>query len=66
MFAQNMGSVDRIKRTVLGLAMMVVGFVVLGGTACTVVGVVGVIPLPTGLISWCPPCLPFRFSTKKA
>lgn len=66
MFVQNVGSVDRIVRIVAGLALILVGFLVLGGTAGTIVGVVGFIPLLTGLIGWCPLYLPFRFSTRKS
>lgn len=66
MFVQNVGSLDRIVRIVAGLALILVGFLVLGGTAGTIVGVVGFIPLLTGLIGWCPLYLPFRFSTRKS
>ena len=43
MFVQNVGGADRLLRVVLGLA----GFLVLGGTAGTILGVVGLIPLAT-------------------
>ena len=66
MFVQNVGGVDRLLRVGLGLALILAGFLVLGGTAGTILGVVGLIPLATGLIGWCPLYLPFRFSTKKA
>ena len=64
MFAQNIGSVDRIIRIVLGLALLVIGFFVLGGPAGTVVGVIGFIPLLTGLVGWCPLYRAFKFSTR--
>lgn len=50
----NEASWDRVGRVVLGIALVLVGFVVLGGTAGTVVGIVGLVPLLTGLIGWCP------------
>ncbi|GAB4541574.1 MAG: hypothetical protein Kow0063_32530 [Anaerolineae bacterium] len=65
MFVQNVGGVDRLVRVVLGLALILAGFLVLGGTIGIILGVVGFIPLITGLIGWCPLYLPFRFSTKK-
>ena len=64
MFAQNVGSIDRIIRIVLGLALIVIGFFVLGGTAGTIVGVIGFIPLLTGLLGWCPLYFLFKFSTR--
>jgi hypothetical protein len=66
MFVQNVGGVDRLLRVVLGLALILAGFLVLGGTIGIILGAVGFIPLFTGLIGWCPLYLPFRFSTKKA
>ncbi len=64
MFAQNVGSVDRIIRIVLGLALIAVGFFALAGTAGTIVGVIGFIPLLTGLVGWCPLYSLFKFSTR--
>ena len=65
MIVQNVGSVDRLLRVVLGLGLILAGFLVMRGAVGTVLGVVGLIPLATGLIGWCPLYLPFRFSTKK-
>lgn len=45
---------DRIARVVVGVALLIVGFTVVGGTIGTVVGLVGLIPLLTGLVGWCP------------
>ena len=45
---------DRAVRVVLGLALMVVGFGVLGGTGGTILGIVGLVPLVTGLVGFCP------------
>jgi hypothetical protein len=64
MFTQNVGSLDRIVRVVLGLALIIVGFFVLGGTAGIVIGVIGFIPLLTGLTGWCPLYLLFHLSTR--
>lgn len=45
---------DRIARVVAGVALLFVGFGVVGGTGGTVLGVVGLIPLVTGLVGYCP------------
>lgn len=50
----NVGNIDRVLRVLIGIALVVIGFVVIQGTAGIVVGVIGVIPLLTGLIGWCP------------
>ena len=61
----NMSNVDRVLRVIIGIAMVVVGFAVLEGTAGIVVGIVGLIPLLTGLSGWCPLYTLFRTGTKK-
>lgn len=65
MFAKNVGGFDRIARIVLGVILIAVGFFVLSGTVGVIVGIVGFIPLLTGLFGWCPLYLPFKFSTCK-
>ena len=45
---------DRAVRVVLGVVLLVVGFGVMDGTGGTVVGLVGLVPLLTGLSGWCP------------
>jgi hypothetical protein len=55
----NVGGLDRIARIALGL-------VLIGLAATGTVGVwgwVGVVPLATGAIGWCPPYAIFGFST---
>lgn len=51
---KNEGMMDRALRVVLGVALLIVGFAVMGGTAGTIVGIVGLVPLLTGLVGWCP------------
>jgi len=65
MFKQNVGGIDRVLRIALGIIMAIIGLFVLKGTAGTVVGIVGLIPLVTGLVGFCPLYLPFKFSTNK-
>ena len=56
----NVGSADRIIRIVLGIVIIAVGFVFQ-----TWWGVLGIIPLLTGLVKVCPAYLPFGMSTCK-
>ncbi len=47
---KNVGGIDRILRVVVGLALIVAAAVhYVGGW-----GYVGVVPLATGIIGWCP------------
>lgn len=51
---KNEGTIDRALRVALGVALLIIGFAVVGGTAGTIVGIVGLVPLLTGLAGWCP------------
>jgi hypothetical protein len=57
---QNVGTVDRAIRIIAGLILI--------GLAAThqigVWGYIGVVPLATGLIGWCPAYFPFGITTK--
>ena len=62
---QNMGTVDRIVRTLLAVAVGVLYYLgIISGTVAIVLGALAVIFLLTSLISFCPLYLPFRLSTK--
>jgi len=55
----NVGGIDRIARIVLGL-------VLIGLTVTGIIGVwgwLGVMPLATGVIGWCPPYAIFGINT---
>ena len=65
MFTPNVGGFDRIFRIVAGLVLIALGFFVLSGTWGLVVGIVGLVPLLTGLVGWCPLYLPFKLSTRR-
>lgn len=54
----NVGGVDRVVRIAAGVAL--VAWAALGGPAWAWIGVV---PLATGLIGWCPAYLPLGMST---
>ena len=54
----NVGKVDRMIRIVLGVAIISVGMYFKSWW-----GAVGLIPLLTAAIRWCPAYIPFGFST---
>jgi hypothetical protein len=60
----NVGGVDRAIRIVAGLAILSL-FLVLEGPKHWF-ALVGLVPLATGLIGWCPAYLTFGFRTRKA
>ncbi len=55
----NVGGIDRILRIVLGLVL--IGLAATGSVGAW--GWIGVVPLATGLIGWCPPYAVFGWST---
>jgi hypothetical protein len=55
----NVGGTDRIVRIVAGLAL--IGLTLTGNIG--VWGWLGVVPLATGVIGWCPPYAIFGFNT---
>ena len=56
----NVGSADRIARVIVGLVIVFVGIYFKSWW-----GVVGVLPIVTAVIGWCPAYLPFGISTCK-
>lgn len=54
MFKTNVGSVDRIIRVVLGLAMLAAYFFTTIGGAWHVAWLIGIVPLVTGVLGTCP------------
>lgn len=57
---KNVGSVDRLLRIIVGAVI-----VVWGVSAESWWGLVGLVPLMTGMLNWCPVYLPFNLSTIK-
>ncbi|TSE19636.1 hypothetical protein Talka_01355 [Tepidimonas alkaliphilus] len=58
---RNVGGLDRVLRIIIGLALIV-------ATATGTIGVwgwIGILPLATGLIGWCPPYAIFGINTCK-
>ena len=62
MFAKNVGSIDRILRIVVGLAL-IAGFFLNADGAYRWLYLIGIVPLATGLMSTCPLYRIFGFST---
>lgn len=60
-FPRNMGKADRIIRAVVGLVLTSMAFV---GPANPWF-LLGLIPLFTAVVGWCPAYQPFGFSTRK-
>lgn len=57
----NVGGIDRTIRIVLGIVLLSLFFVLEGNTRWW--GLVGIVPLATGLLRWCPAYLPFGVRT---
>ncbi len=56
---QNVGGIDRILRIAVGVAL-----IALAATGTVGLwGYIGVVPLLTGLLGWCPPYALFGFSS---
>lgn len=58
---KNIGKTDKIIRVILGVVIITLGIVYQSWW-----GLVGLIPIATVLISWCPGYAPFKFSTRKS
>ena len=56
---QNVGGIERILRIVVGLVL--IGLAATGTVGWW--GWLGIVPLATGAIGWCPPYAMFGFST---
>jgi len=56
----NVGNTDRLLRIIIGLVILVLGYIYSNWW-----GLVGLIPLLTGLFRWCPGYLPFKINTGK-
>lgn len=57
---KNVGGADRIIRVILGVAIILIGIYYQSWW-----GIVGLVPLFTAAINWCPAYLPFGISTCK-
>ena len=57
----NVGGIDRILRLVIGLALVAMAATGTVGAW----GYIGIVPILTGALGWCPAYLPFGFSSCK-
>ena len=63
---KNMGTADRLIRTLIAIAIAVLYFThQISGTLAIVLGVIAVIFVLTSFVSWCPAYLPLGLSTCK-
>ncbi|MBI3451734.1 MAG: DUF2892 domain-containing protein [Rhodospirillales bacterium] len=58
----NMGTIDRIARAILGLALLSLVYFLDGQARWF--GLIGIVPLFTAAIRWCPAYWPFGISTR--
>lgn len=58
---KNVGGIDRILRLVVGIALIALAATETIGLW----GYIGIVPLATGAIGWCPAYLPFGIKTCK-
>jgi hypothetical protein len=56
----NMGSADRIIRGILGIGILAAGYYFKSWF-----GLIGLVPLVTAFLGWCPAYLPFGLSTRR-
>ena len=57
----NVGGIDRVLRIIVGIALIALVFV----GPMTPWGWIGIVPLATGLIGWCPPYALLGWNTRK-
>jgi small-conductance mechanosensitive channel len=63
---KNMGSLDRIIRVLVAVAVAAMYFTnLISGTVAIILGLLAVIFVLTSVVSFCPLYLPFHLSTKK-
>ena len=60
----NVGGIDRSLRIVIGVVLL--AWIALGEADARWWGLVGLLPLVTGLLGWCPAYLPFGIRTRRA
>mgnify|MGYP001205623122 CR=1 FL=1 len=63
MFCINVGKFERIGRVILGLLIFYMG--VLHPMEAKLWGFIGLVPVITGILGWCPLYLPLKINTNK-
>lgn len=56
---KNVGKIDKVIRLTAGVVLIIVGLL----TQNWIIGIIGLIPLLTGIFSWCPLYCPLKIST---
>ncbi|MFA6789577.1 MAG: DUF2892 domain-containing protein [Arcobacteraceae bacterium] len=56
---KNVGKIDKVIRITAGVVLIVVGLLMQNW----IIGIIGLIPLLTGVFSWCPLYCPLKIST---
>lgn len=56
----NVGKTDKIVRILIGLGIGAAGYYYNSW-----LGLIGIVPIFTALVNWCPLYVPFKLSTKK-
>ena len=56
----NVGKTDRVVRIIVGVVILALGF-----WFKSWLGLIGIIPILTAMLGWCPAYLPFGISTCK-
>jgi hypothetical protein len=60
---KNVGGIDRVVRVIVGLGLLSLIFVLEGASRWW--GLIGLVPLATAALGWCPAYLPFGIKTCK-
>ncbi len=55
---KNVGGIDKTLRIIVGIIIIALG--VVNGS---LLGLIGIIPLLTGIIGWCPLYIPFKINS---
>ena len=63
MFCINVGKFERLGRVILGLLIFYIG--VLHPVEARIWGFIGLVPVITGILGWCPLYLPLKINTNK-
>lgn len=56
----NVGGKDRVARIILGLVLLLAGLLF-----HSMLGLIGLIPLATGALRWCPLYIPLKIDTNR-
>ena len=61
----NIGELDKLLRTILGIYAMLLGFLFIQGIVGIILGILGLISFVTSLLGWCPLYVLLKKSTVK-